>query len=84
MNEAELPGHKDELAVAGNDLLKAISFPLPLGLDKLSAVAEQKKKLDKLRAKFSLLVARHLNNLFIHLVKYLKTHFRILFFRDLD
>ncbi|XP_031788398.1 exocyst complex component 1 isoform X2 [Nasonia vitripennis] len=67
LNEAELPGHKDELAVAGNDLLKAISFPLPLGLDKLSAVAEQKKKLDKLRAKFSLLVARHLNNLFIHL-----------------
>lgn len=69
MNEAELPGHRDELVVAGADLLKAISFPLPLGLDKLSAVAEQKKKLDKLRAKFSGLVARHLNNLFIHLVR---------------
>ncbi|XP_011497897.1 PREDICTED: exocyst complex component 1 [Ceratosolen solmsi marchali] len=67
LNEAELPGHKNELIVAGTELLKAISFPLPLGLDKLSAVAEQKKRLDKLRAKFSLLVARHLNNLFIHL-----------------
>ncbi|XP_023247474.1 exocyst complex component 1 isoform X2 [Copidosoma floridanum] len=67
LSEAELPGHKDELAEAGADLLKAISFPLPLGLDKLSAVAEQRKKLDKLRAKFSLLLARHLNNLFIHL-----------------
>ncbi|KAJ8682053.1 hypothetical protein QAD02_017845 [Eretmocerus hayati] len=65
--EAELPGHKNELAAAGKDLLKAVSYPLPLGLDKLSAVAEQRKKLDKLRAKFSLLVARHLNNLFIHL-----------------
>lgn len=69
LNEAELPGHKDELAIAGAHLQKAISYPLPLGLDKLSAVAEQKKKLEKLKAKFSLIVARHLNNLFIHLVR---------------
>ncbi|XP_014236902.1 exocyst complex component 1 isoform X2 [Trichogramma pretiosum] len=67
LNEAELPGHKDELAIAGSELLRAVSFQLPLGLDKLSAVSEQRKKLDKLRVKFSLLVARHLNNLFIHL-----------------
>ena len=70
LNEAELPGQKAELTKAGNELLRAISFNLPLGLDKLSAVVEQRKKLDKLRVKFSQLVGRHLNNLFIHLVRY--------------
>lgn len=67
LNEAELPGGRTELGVAGAALLKAISAPLPAGLDKLSAVTEQKRNLDRLRSKFSLLVARHLNNLFIHL-----------------
>lgn len=68
MSEAELPGEKDVLSQAGAALLKAITAPLPPGLDKLSAVTEQKRRLDKLRIKFSVIVARHLNNLFIHLV----------------
>lgn len=68
MSEAELPGEKDVLSQAGAVLLKAITAPLPPGLDKLSAVTEQKRRLDKLRIKFSVIVARHLNNLFIHLV----------------
>nr|XP_012147807.1 PREDICTED: exocyst complex component 1 isoform X3 [Megachile rotundata] len=67
LSEAELPGDKEELSQAGAALLKAITAPLPPGLDKLSAVTEQKRRLDKLRAKFSIIVARHLNNLFIHL-----------------
>lgn len=45
-----------------------MTAPLPLGLDKLNAVTEQKKRLEKLKTKFSVIVARHLNNLFIHLV----------------
>ncbi|XP_043794167.1 exocyst complex component 1 isoform X1 [Apis laboriosa] len=67
LSEAELPGEKDVLSQAGAALLKAITAPLPPGLDKLSAVTEQKRRLDKLRIKFSVIVARHLNNLFIHL-----------------
>ncbi|XP_053987113.1 exocyst complex component 1 [Hylaeus volcanicus] len=67
LSEAELPGEKEELSQAGAALLKATTAPLPSGLDKLSAVTEQKRRLDKLRAKFSVIVARHLNNLFIHL-----------------
>lgn len=67
LSEAELPGGKEELGRAGVALLKAISAPLPPGLDRLSAVSEQRKRLDKFKAKFSLIVARHLNNLFIHL-----------------
>lgn len=67
LNEAELPGEREELGLAGTALLKAITAPLPPGLDKLSAVTEQKRRLDKLKAKFSVIVARHLNNLFIHL-----------------
>ncbi|XP_076177755.1 exocyst complex component Sec3 isoform X4 [Ptiloglossa arizonensis] len=67
LSEAELPGEKEELSQAGAALLKATTAPLPPGLDKLSAVTEQKRRLDKLRIKFSLIVARHLNNLFIHL-----------------
>ena len=67
LSEAELPGEKEELSQAGAALLKAVTAPLPAGLDKLSAVTEQKRRLDKLRAKFSIIVARHLNNLFIHL-----------------
>lgn len=69
LSEAELPGGREGLIVAGHELLRAISAPLPPGLDRLSAVTEQKRRLDKLRAKFSLSVARHLNNLFIHLVR---------------
>ncbi|XP_031844044.1 exocyst complex component Sec3 [Nomia melanderi] len=67
LSEAELPGEKEELSQAGAALLKATTAPLPPGLDKLSAVTEQKRRLDKHRAKFSIIVARHLNNLFIHL-----------------
>ncbi|XP_032671124.1 exocyst complex component 1 [Odontomachus brunneus] len=67
LNEAELPAEREELSLAGAALLKAITAPLPPGLDKLSAVTEQKRRLDKLKAKFSVIVARHLNNLFIHL-----------------
>lgn len=67
LSEAELPGEKEELNHAGAALLKAIIAPLPPGLDKLNAVTEQKRRLDKLRVKFSIIVARHLNNLFIHL-----------------
>ncbi|CAG5073992.1 Similar to Sec3: Exocyst complex component 1 (Drosophila melanogaster) [Cotesia congregata] len=67
INESELPGGRAELVLAGQAVLKAISVSLPVGLDKLSAVTEQKRRLDKLKVKFSLLVARHLNNLFIHL-----------------
>lgn len=78
MNEAELPGEREELGSAGAALLKAITAPLPPGLDKLNAVTEQKRRLDKLKAKFSVIVARHLNNLFIHLVIF--QHF--IFFDD--
>ncbi|XP_034172615.1 exocyst complex component Sec3 [Osmia lignaria lignaria] len=67
LSEAELPGDKEELSEAGAILLKAVTASLPPGLDKLSAVTEQRRRLDKLRAKFSIIVARHLNNLFIHL-----------------
>lgn len=67
LNEAELPGNREDLRLAGVALLKAISAPLPSGLEKLSAVVEQKRRLDKMKAKFSQIVARHLNNLFIHL-----------------
>ncbi|XP_046423934.1 exocyst complex component 1 [Neodiprion virginianus] len=67
LSEAELPGGREELGRAGVALLKATSVPLPPGLDKLGAASEQRRRLDKLRAKFSLIVARHLNNLFIHL-----------------
>ena len=68
LNEAELPGNREELRLAGVALLKAITAPLPPGLERLSAVAEQRRRLDKMKAKFSQIVARHLNNLFIHLV----------------
>ncbi|XP_076297901.1 exocyst complex component 1-like, partial [Lasioglossum baleicum] len=67
LNEAELPREKKELSQASAALLKAATALLPTGLDKLSAVTEQKRRLDKHRAKFSIIVARHLNNLFIHL-----------------
>ncbi|XP_015592051.1 exocyst complex component 1 [Cephus cinctus] len=67
LSEAELPGGREELSLAGTALLKAMQAPLPPGLDRLGAVSEQRRRLDKLKAKFSLIVARHLNNLFIHL-----------------
>ncbi|KAI4485021.1 hypothetical protein M0802_012849 [Mischocyttarus mexicanus] len=37
LNEADLPGGREELTLAGTSLLKAMTAPLPLGFDKLSA-----------------------------------------------
>ncbi|KAA0187594.1 hypothetical protein HAZT_HAZT005624 [Hyalella azteca] len=52
---------------AASALQDAISAPLPPHLHYMTAVKEQKKKMEKLRTRFCQLVNRHLNNLFIHL-----------------
>uniref|UniRef100_A0A6A7G1L6 Exocyst complex component 1-like n=3 Tax=Hirondellea gigas TaxID=1518452 RepID=A0A6A7G1L6_9CRUS len=48
-------------------LQAVLSAPLPPHLHYMQAVKDQKKKFEKLRARFCQLVSRHLNNLFIHL-----------------
>lgn len=82
LSEAELPGGREKLESAGAALLKATSVPLPHGLEKLGAASEQRRRLDKLRAKFSVIVARHMNNLFIHLVRLDNYSQYILFLRE--
>lgn len=55
-------------------LEKTIDFPfihssiIVIGIEKMVAVQEQRRQLEKWRAKFTPTVTRQLNNLFIHLV----------------
>ncbi|XP_042208281.1 exocyst complex component 1-like [Homarus americanus] len=44
-----------------------INAPISSQLSQLQAVQDEKKRFDKLRGRFSQIVSRHLNNLFIHL-----------------
>ena len=53
-----------EAAVA---LAGAMLAPLPFSLTKMAAVQEQRKRMDKLKDRFSKPLCRHLNNVFIHL-----------------
>ncbi|XP_045608376.1 exocyst complex component 1 isoform X2 [Procambarus clarkii] len=48
-------------------LQTVISAPISPHLSQLQAVQDEKKRFDKLRIRFSQIVSRHLNNLFIHL-----------------
>lgn len=48
-------------------LQTVINAPISPQLSQLQAVQDEKKRFDKLRVRFSQIVSRHLNNLFIHL-----------------
>ena len=52
------------------EFIFSLKFTLMLltGLEKMSAVQDQRRQLEKWRAKFTPTVTRQLNNLFIHLV----------------
>nr|CAG4643786.1 EOG090X02H9 [Lepidurus arcticus] len=52
---------------AAQALQRVMNAELSPGLERLTAVQDQKKRFEKWRAKFSASLARHLNNLFIHL-----------------
>lgn len=41
-------------------------------LVRLKAIQEQRKRFEKWKAKFSQILSRHLNNLFIHMVFFIK------------
>lgn len=53
---------------AGKALQAVMNAEIHPALIQLSAVQEQKKRFDKWKSKFSQIISRHLNNLFIHLV----------------
>ncbi|XP_014282653.1 exocyst complex component 1 [Halyomorpha halys] len=52
---------------AGKALQAVMNAEIHPALIQLSAVQEQKKRFDKWKSKFSQIISRHLNNLFIHL-----------------
>lgn len=53
---------------AGQALQAVMNAEIQPALVQLAAVQEQKKRFDKWKTKFSQIISRHLNNLFIHLV----------------
>lgn len=55
---------------AGNALRKTMNFQLHPALQQLAAVQEQKKRFEIYKDKFSKSVSRQLNNMFIHLGKF--------------
>uniref|UniRef100_T1JC86 Exocyst complex component Sec3 PIP2-binding N-terminal domain-containing protein n=1 Tax=Strigamia maritima TaxID=126957 RepID=T1JC86_STRMM len=61
------PGNISACIAAANALQKALNAKVPAALMKMNAYQEQQKFLEKFRTKFSQRLARHLNNLFIHL-----------------
>ncbi|XP_046670906.1 exocyst complex component 1 isoform X2 [Homalodisca vitripennis] len=52
---------------AGKALQAVMNAEIHPALVRLAAVQEQKKRFDKWKSKFSQIISRHLNNLFIHL-----------------
>lgn len=62
-------GLKDAIE-AGKALQKVMNAEIHPALVHLSAVQDQKKRFDKWKTKFSQIISRHLNNLFIHLVSF--------------
>ncbi|KAK9498728.1 hypothetical protein O3M35_003298 [Rhynocoris fuscipes] len=52
---------------AGQALQSVMNAEIQPALVQLAAVQEQKKRFDKWKTKFSQIISRHLNNLFIHL-----------------
>lgn len=58
-----------EAISAGKALLNAMNAEIHPALLRMAAVQEQRKRFDKWKAKFSQTISRHLNNLFIHLVR---------------
>ncbi|KAK7070457.1 Exocyst complex component 1 [Halocaridina rubra] len=60
-------GNLPQVKEAASALQTVISAPIPIHLLQLQAVQDQKKKFEKLKSRFSQIVSRHLNNLFIHL-----------------
>ncbi|XP_055379059.1 exocyst complex component 1 [Condylostylus longicornis] len=69
LSEPDLKTHNGRVAAieAGKALQKAMNGNIDSSLYRLTAVQDQIKRFEKLRAKFSLAISRHLNNLFIHL-----------------
>ncbi|XKL61796.1 hypothetical protein PGB90_001629 [Kerria lacca] len=59
-------GLKDAIAAA-KELQAVMNAEIHPALVQLTAVQEQKKKFDKWKSKFSHILSRHLNNLFIHI-----------------
>uniref|UniRef100_A0A1B6CD43 Exocyst complex component Sec3 PIP2-binding N-terminal domain-containing protein n=1 Tax=Clastoptera arizonana TaxID=38151 RepID=A0A1B6CD43_9HEMI len=59
-------GLTDAIA-AGKALQAVMNAEIHPALVRLAAVQEQKKRFDKWKSKFSQIITRHLNNLFIHL-----------------
>lgn len=62
-------GLRDAIS-AGKALQAVMNAEIHPALVRLAAVQEQKKRFDKWKSKFSQIISRHLNNLFIHLVRF--------------
>lgn len=60
---------------AGKALQNAMNNDIDSALLRLTAVQDQRKRFDKWKAKFSQTISRHLNNMFIHLGKFLLKSF---------
>ncbi|XP_076043621.1 exocyst complex component Sec3 [Oratosquilla oratoria] len=69
LSEADLnkTGSLGEVLDAARALQVVLCAPISPHLAQMQAVQDQKKKFEKLRGRFSQILSRHLNNLFIHL-----------------
>ncbi len=54
---------------AARELQSVMNAEIHPALVQLTAVQEQKKRFDKWKSKFSHILSRHFNNLFIHIVR---------------
>ena len=69
LQEADLT-HTESLpgvVEAAQALANALMAPLPFSLTKMAAVQDQRKRMEKLKDRFSKPLCRHLNNVFVHL-----------------
>ncbi len=60
---------------AAEALQKCMDSKIHPSLEKMAAVQDQRKRFEKLKSTFAKRLSHHLNNLFIHQVKYIIFHF---------
>lgn len=71
-------GLKDAIAAA-KELQAVMNAEIHPALVQLTAVQEQKKRFDKWKSKFSHNLSRYLNNLFIHIVSFVRIYLKTIF-----
>lgn len=77
LTDADLttPNGLQDAIAAAKELQAVMNAQIHPALVRLKAIQEQRKRFEKWKTKFSQILSRHLNNLFIHIVRFKRQFF---------